>query len=109
MGYANIDVNVDVYSTQQNILHFVEKNACSSSYIKKGKEAGRDMVQLCWNAVTELAAKRQIRARKIAVFVAARKKWLILIKIYHRNLARKKDGKEPELSKHCQRHYGPRY
>ena len=71
MGHANIDV--DVYSTQQDILHFVQKSACSPSYIKKGKEAGRDMVQLCWNAVTELAAKRQIRARKIAFFVAARK------------------------------------
>ena len=72
-GYTDIDVNADVYSTQQNILHFVQKNACSPSYIKKGKDTGRDMVQLCWNAVTELAAKRQIRARKIAVFVAARK------------------------------------
>ena len=69
-GYVNIDVVVDVYATQQDILHFVQKNACSPSYIKEGKEAGRDMVQLCWNAVTELAAKRQIRARKIAVFVA---------------------------------------
>ena len=28
-GYTDIDVNADVYSTQQNILHFVQKNACS--------------------------------------------------------------------------------
>ena len=51
----------------------MQKNACNLSYMKKGKDTGRDMVQLCWNAVTELAAKRQIRARKIAVFVAAEK------------------------------------
>ena len=98
MGYANIDVNVDVYSTQQDILHFVQKNACSPSYIKEGKEAGRDMVQLCWNAVTELAAKRQIRARKIEVFVAAEKKWLILIKTYQN-----KKSKESSIKKKMKR------
>ena len=92
-GYVNIDVDVDVYATQQDILHFVQKNACSPSYIKEGKEAGRDMVQLCWNAVTELAAKRQIRARNIAVFVAARKNgwyWSKSIRVWNIGILQEK-------------------